>query len=137
MPQDATEANRTRVREIYGEYLRGNLAFVMGALAEDVCWTSGDEAMAAPWCGTRVGRDAVGGYFAALAAECEILEFRLGRIIADGDWVAVTATVRARYHHSGAEREVAKVDILRLQDGQIREFREYYDSSQIARDLQG
>lgn len=135
MSVDVTEANRLRVQEIYGEYVSGNLPFLMEALAEDICWTSGDDAVAAPWCGQRIGRDAVREYFAALAAECEIVDYRVGQIIADGDWVAVTATVRARYHRSGQEREVAKVDVLRLQDGQVREFREYYDTAQIARDL--
>ncbi len=71
-------------------------------------------------------------YFAALAAECRILDYRIGQVIVDGDWAAVTATVRARFHRSGMEQELAKVDVLRLRDGQVAEFREYYDTSAIA-----
>ncbi|HWT09238.1 MAG TPA: nuclear transport factor 2 family protein [Roseomonas sp.] len=135
MPDALTEQNRSRVQEIYAAYLRGNLPFVLDALADDVSWASGDEAAAAPWCGCHAGRAGVEAYFAALAAACVIIDYHIGQVIADGDWVAVTATVRARYHHSGAEREIAKVDVLRLRDGQICEFREYYDTSQIAADL--
>ncbi len=130
-----TEQNRARVQEIYAAYLQGNLPFVLESLTEDVCWASGDEAVATPWSGTHHGRDGVQGYFAALAAECAVVDYRVEQVIADGDWVAVTAKVRARYHHNGAEREISKVDVMRLRDGQIVEFREYYDTSQIAADL--
>ena len=131
MADDVTALTRARVEAIYTAYLAGDMPFVMAALAEDVRWVSGEEP-GAPWCGERVGRDGVAAYFAALAAECEILDYRIGRVIVDGDWAAVTATVRARFHRSGTEQELAKVDVLCLRDGQVAEFREYYDTSAIA-----
>jgi ketosteroid isomerase-like protein len=135
MAEDLTERNRGRVRDIYAAYLRGEMGFLMEALTEDVCWVSGSDAAAAPWCGQRTGRAAVQDYFTALAGECAIIDFRIGQVIADGDWVAVTATLRARYHHSGAEREIAKVDVIQLRDGQVCSFREYYDASRMVEDL--
>ncbi|GGJ09971.1 nuclear transport factor 2 family protein [Neoroseomonas lacus] len=135
MAEDLTERNRGRVREIYAAYLRGDMGFLMDALTDDICWASGGDEAAAPWCGQRRGRAAVQEYFAALAGECEIIDYRIGQVIADGDWVAVTATLRARYHHSGAERQIEKVDVIQLRDGQVCDFREYYDASQMAADL--
>lgn len=131
MAEDVTARNRIRVEEIYTAYLAGDMPTVMASLAEDVRWVSGEDA-AAPWCGERVGRDGVAAYFAALAAECRILDYRIGRIIVDGDWAAVTATLHARFHRTGIEQELAKVDVLRLRDGEVAEFREYYDTSAIA-----
>lgn len=131
MAEDLTKRNRARVAEIYGAYLAGDMNVVMAAMAEDVRWVSGEEP-GAPWCGERVGRDGVAAYFAALAAECRILDYRIGQVIVDGDFAAVTATVRARFHRTGMEQEIAKVDVLRLRDGQVAEFREYYDTSAIA-----
>lgn len=131
MAEDLTTRNRTRVEALYTAYLAGDLPFVLAAMAEDVRWISGEEA-GAPWCGARVGRDGVAAYFEALAAECQILDYRIGQVIVDGDWAAITATVRARFHRSGMEQELAKVDVLRLRDGQVAEFREYYDTSAIA-----
>ena len=135
MATDLTERNRSRVQDIYAAYMRGNMVFVMDALADDVCWISGDEMSAVPWCGCHTGRAAVQDYFAALTAACEIIDYRIDQVIADGDWVAVTAKVRARYHHSGAEREISKVDVIRLRDGQVCAFREYFDASRMADDL--
>lgn len=132
MAEDATPRTRDRVRRLYDAYLAGDMAEVMGALTEDVRWTSGEAASAAPWCGERIGRDGVQAYFTALAAECRILDYRITRIIADGEWAAVTATVRARFHRSGQEQEIDKVDVLRLRDGMVAEFREFYDTSVIA-----
>lgn len=131
MADDITVRNRARVEAIYAAYLAGDLPFVMDALADDVRWMSGEEA-GAPWSGERVGRDGVAAYFAALRAECDILDYRIGQIIVDGNWAAVTATVRARFHRTGIVQELAKVDVLNLRDGQVAEFREYYDTSAIA-----
>lgn len=135
MADELTERNRARVKAIYAAYVGGDMAFVMEALTDDVCWVSGSDDTTAPWCGSYVGHAAVAGYFAALTAACDITDFRIGQVIADGEWVAVTSTVRARYHHSGAEREIAKVDVLQLRDGQVCDFREYYDASQMVEDL--
>ncbi len=135
MATDATARNRARVQEIYAAYLQGNLPFVLDAPTDDACWASGDEAVATPWCGTHRGREGVQGYFAALAAECGIVGYHVDQVITDGDWVAVTARARARCHHNGAEREISKVDVMRLRDGRISEFHEYHDTSQIAADL--
>lgn len=137
MGDEVTERNRARVQEIYAAYARGDMPYVMAALADDVCWVSGGDDAAAPWCGRHVGPAGVAGYFAALTAACTIIDYRIGEVIADGDRVAVTAMVRARYHHSGAEREIAKVDVLHLRDGKVRDFREYYDASPIVEDLRG
>lgn len=132
MAEEATARNRARVQALYGAYIAGDMPAVLSAMADDVRWISGEAASAAPWSGERVGRDGVQSYFAALAAECRILDYRIGRIIADGDWVAVTATVHARFHRSGEEQVLDKVDVMRLRDGQVVEFREYYDTSAIA-----
>ncbi|MEO3470815.1 nuclear transport factor 2 family protein [Roseomonas sp. CAU 1739] len=132
MAEDLTARNRARVDALYAAYLAGDMASVIGAMAEDVRWVSGEDTASAPWSGERIGREGVQAYFAALAAECRILDYRIGQIIVDGDWAAVTATVRARFHRSGMEQELDKVDVLRLRDGQVAEFREYYDTSAIA-----
>ena len=131
MAEELTARNRARVRALYQAYLAADMASVFDALAEDIRWVSG-EAAGAPWSGERLGHAGVAEYFAALMAECEILDYRIGRFIVDGDWAAVTAVVRARFHRSGIEQELAKVDVLRLRDGRVAEFREYYDTTAIA-----
>ena len=131
MTRDATARTRARVEKIYAAYLAGRMPEVMDALAEDVRWMSGETADVAPWCGERFGRAGVRDYFAALEAECRILDYRIRRFIVDGDWAAVTATIRVQLLRTGVEREFDKVDVLHLRDGQIAEFREYYDTGAL------
>lgn len=132
MAEDATARNRTRVQALYAAYLAGDMPAVMDAMDENVRWISGEAASATPWSGERIGRDGVRAYFEALLGTCRILDYRIGQVIADGDWVAVTATVRAQFHSTGQEQQLDKVDVLRLRDGQVVEFREYYDTTVLA-----
>ncbi|MBW6399563.1 nuclear transport factor 2 family protein [Roseomonas sp. HJA6] len=132
MAEDATGRNRARVEALYAAYLAGDMPVVLEAMDHDVRWISGEPNSAAPWSGERHGREGVRAFFDTLRAECRILDYRIGAMIVDGDRAAVTATVRARFHRNGEELEVDKVDVMRLRDGQIVEFREYYDTSVIA-----
>lgn len=132
MAEDLTARNRARVQALYQAYLAADMAFVFDALAEDVRWVSGEAAAGAPWSGEHIGRAGVQAYFEMLFAECRILDYRIGQVIVDGDWAAVTATVRAQFHRSGMDQELSKVDVLRFRDGLVTEFREYYDTTAIA-----
>jgi ketosteroid isomerase-like protein len=116
---------------IYAEYARGNGAPLFAALAEDIVWTShGGDIL--PWSGTRTGRAGVDDYFRHLASEIEVTGYEVERMLGQGDWVTVMADVRIRLRN-GEERQVAKVDLVRMDAGRIAEFREYYDSAGLER----
>jgi ketosteroid isomerase-like protein len=137
----ATEAACTRdsldtQSRIYTEYARGNRAAVLEALAEDVAWHSVDCA-AIPWGGSYRGREGVETFFARLDSGAEIIGYEVERVIAQGEWVTVLARVRARFPATGAEAEFASADILRIRDGRILEFREFYDTAAVLAALQG
>jgi ketosteroid isomerase-like protein len=132
--QQRTEATRARVVELYDAYRAGDMPTVMARMAADIAWHSlGDAPL--PWSGTWRGHEGVGGYFTALFGICRIVAYDIERIMADGDWASVLATVRVRFHADGSECSYVKVDILRLRDGHIAEFREFYDTASIERDL--
>jgi ketosteroid isomerase-like protein len=132
--EDRTEATRARVAELYAAYAGGDMPAVMEGMAADVAWHSLGEA-SLPWSGRWRGPEGVAGYFAALAAACRVIAYDIEHIIADGDWASVLATIGVRYHADGTECTYAKVDILRLAGGRIAEFREFYDTATVARDL--
>lgn len=132
--RDLTEATRARVLDLYAAYQRGDMAAVMAGLAEEVVWQSlGDHG--APWSGRWSGKAGVGAYFAALGAACEVTALEIERVIADGDWASVLATIRVRFRADGTEHAYAKVDILRLAQGRVMEFREFYDTARLLAEL--
>ena len=141
MSDFATDADRTQESlavqsRIYAEYGRGNRAPVLEALADDVTWCS-VACAGIPWSGTYRGRKGVEDFFARLDAAAEITAYEVARVIAQGEWVTVLARVRARFPATGVEREFASADVLRIRDGRILEFREFYDTAAVLAAMQG
>lgn len=132
--QDLTEANRTRVLSLYADYARGNMAAVMAGMTDDIAWCSVGEGCAA-WSGNWSGKDGVTAYFSAVGSVCEVTGYEIERVIADGDWATVLGTIRVRFRADGSEHAYAKVDVLRLADGLVAEFREFYDTAAMLRDV--
>jgi ketosteroid isomerase-like protein len=130
---DLTARNVARVQDIYSRYAQGDREALYGALAPGVTWTSiGDGLL--PWAGTRRGRAGVEGYFAELDAQAEVAGYEVEQVIAQGEWIAILATVTVRYRRTGQEHRYAKADFMRVVDGQITDFREFYDTAQACRD---
>lgn len=128
MSDALTAASRARAEAIYAAYARGNRADALDALHPDILWTShgGPEL---PWAGTFHGLAAVQDYFARLDALLQITAYEIERIIADGEWVIALARGTGRFHATGETLTIAKADALRIVDGQVVEFREYYDGA--------
>lgn len=133
MPRsDIAARNAAQIEAMYTAYAGGDLDAVLGLLAPDVIWHSiAHETL--PWAGERRGLDAVQAYFAAVMEAFQVTAYRLDRVLAEDDTVVVLASIRLMNRATGEERGYEKVDVLRLSDGRIVEFREYYDSLGVAR----
>jgi uncharacterized protein len=133
-PAALTLRTRAHQADLYAQYAGGNRAAVLDALADDVTWTS----VAAPgiqgtipWAGTHHGRAGVEAYFAGIDGAVRITGYAVERVIAEGEWVTVLARARAQVLATGAEIEIAKVDVIHLADGRIRSFAEHYDTAAV------
>lgn len=125
-----TRASRARAEAIYAEYARGNRAYALDALHPDIVWTSsaGPEL---PWGGTFRGRAAVEDYYARLDSMVQLTGYEIERLVAQGEWVIALARGTGRFHATGEVVTIAKADTLRIVDGQVVEFREYYDATPL------
>lgn len=63
------------VQEIYEAFGRGDVAFILEKLTDDVDWASVSGSTLAPWHGVRRGRGEVPSFFKELAATVEVTEF--------------------------------------------------------------
>jgi ketosteroid isomerase-like protein len=61
--------------------------------------------------------------------------FEVLDIIVQGDRAAVVARITARLRTNGLPLAAEKADILRVRDGKIVRFTEYYDTGLVARTL--
>lgn len=123
-----TQRSLSDQSRLYAEYGRGNRAAVFDALADDVVWTS-VAGPGIPWAGTHRGRAGVEGFFARVDTVLRITAYEVEHVIAQGEWVTVLARVRARFLATGAEQEFTKADFVRISNGRILEFREFYDTA--------
>lgn len=125
-----TRATRRRAEEIYAEYGRGNRAYALEALHPEIVWIS-QAGADLPWGGTYRGRAGVEAYYARIDALVQITSYRIERLIAEGEWVMALAHATGRFHATGEEVALSKADALRIVDGRVVEFREYYDATPL------
>jgi ketosteroid isomerase-like protein len=130
---DLTARNVARIQDVYGRYAQGDRGALFEALAPGVTWTSIGDGLVS-WAGVRQGRAGVERYFADLDAEVDVTGYEVEQIIAQGDWIAILAAATVRYRRSGQEHRYAKADFVRVVDGQVVDFREFYDTAQACRD---
>lgn len=123
----AGASNLARVQALYAAYAAGNRAAFDDLIAPDITWYSaGPETL--PWAGCRQGRDSVLDYFRTLEREALVEAYTPEHSVAQGDWLILMGTIRIRLH-GGEARDYPKVDAFRFRDGQVVEFREYYDTA--------
>ncbi|MCD2192013.1 nuclear transport factor 2 family protein [Actinomycetospora endophytica] len=118
------------VQRLYAAFGRGDLDGVLAELAEDVDWAAEAAGTGAPWYGSYRGRDAVPGFFAAIASTVDIDYLDVVGCTCGGD--DVIATVRWAYtvKATGRRAEMYMQHWWRFADGRIVFFRGSEDSAQ-------
>jgi ketosteroid isomerase-like protein len=77
------------------------------------------------------GRSALKDYFAGLARDWEMLDWRTNEFIAQGDRVVVLVQCKWKYKKTGKVVSTPKADVWRFANGKAVEFYEYYDTAQV------
>ena len=81
-------------------------------------------------------REEARDYFAALAAEWEMVDYVVDQFVADGEYgedVVMIGRCSWRHRATGVEVESPKVDIWRFEFGRVTRFTEMFDSLGFAR----
>ena len=125
--------NKQLVHYVFTELAEGNSQPLVAHLADDVRWViTGRSA----WSQTWVGKEAVVHNLFGLLRERIAGRIRIvpRRLVADGDTVVVEAR-GANTTRDGAFYDNSYCWVIRLQDGQIKELREYADTEFMTRAL--
>jgi uncharacterized protein len=118
--------NKQLVHYVFTELAEGNSQPLVAHMADDVRWViTGRSA----WSQTWVGKEAVVHNLFGLLRERIAGRIRIvpRRLVADGDTVVVEAR-GANTTRDGAFYDNSYCWVIRLQDGQIKELREYADT---------
>jgi len=99
-------------------------------VAEDVRWQSlprGGAGMEFTRC--CYSRDDVLRYFTGLAEDWELLSYDVHEFIAQGERVVALSRCAFRHRRTGRTVETDKADVMRIRDGRIVEFLEFFDTA--------
>jgi ketosteroid isomerase-like protein len=119
-------SNIDLLRESYAAYGRRDFAGATQFFAEDIVWRIPDPARA-----TLSGRDAVLGFFVALAQQFAVHTISLDDAVEQGDRIVAFIT-HTFTRSDGVSGSVAAVHDWRLRDGKLVSMREVADTMAFA-----
>jgi uncharacterized protein len=118
-------ANATLVQDAYRAFGQGDIAAVLGMLADDVEWSS---PRTLPHGGDFHGKADVGSFFAGIGANWQALPLDVEAVGELGGGLVV-GLLRAdgKRNGSGEQQSYGAAHVFTVRDGKISRFREYVD----------
>lgn len=132
-----SEANVKLVQTMYSAFGKGDIAGVIGALSVDAKWESVGRSTDYPGLGKRKGRDAVQEFFGVVAEHIAFSEFSPREFYDVGDKVFVLGHFAGALKKTGHPFATDFVHVFTAQGGKVTDFKEFYDTAQVAEGYRG
>lgn len=126
----SADANIKTITVVYETFGRGDVAAILSAVTDDVDWAAEAALSAAPWHGTRRGRDAVAAFFPAFGSTMDVEEFTPVSFAANDTDVMTVVRFRARSRGTGRSAEMNLHHYFKFRDGKIAYYRGTEDTAQ-------
>jgi|CXWL01.1.fsa_nt_gi ketosteroid isomerase-like protein len=119
------QLNVQRVIEIYEAFGRGDIAYIIDQLADDVRWLAHFEPVV-PWGGDYSGKANVPRFFANIASSVDVESFAPVERIAQGDTVVSMGTFGCRSKVTGKSTVNPWVFIWKFRDGKVASYEQFH-----------
>lgn len=119
---------RATVNELYAAYRRADVQRIAEMVHEDIDWVIYGPIEIFPFAGLRRGRAAVLQALAAIGEVYALEKHAIEVMIVDGDRAAVMADISFKQRTTGRTLRFRVANFLRIENGQLIEFREFSDS---------
>lgn len=120
----------TRLYELWSGSRAGSVEDVLAHIADDVIWRSlADGAPGMEFTRQCGCKDDVARYFSELTKAWSMKHHTVEEMIAQGERVVVLSTCAWTSNATGLTFETPKADVIRMRDGKITEFLEFYDTA--------
>lgn len=133
----ADSANVQVVMQLYSAFGRGDVATILGILADDIDWLFVGRPEDVPFAGSHRGHQQMIKFFTLVGQTAEVQEFGPNEIMAFDDKVLVLGHERVRVRATDRVFETDWLHLFTLQDGKIVRLREYYDTAAMAAAYRG
>jgi uncharacterized protein len=124
--------NIRTIEAVYDAFGRGDVAFILSCVTDDVDWASESASDAAPWYGTHKGTSGVSSFFTAFAAAMEVEDFTPLTFAANDDDVLTVVRFRTRSRETGKIASMQLHHWFRFRDGKIAYYRGSEDTASTA-----
>jgi uncharacterized protein len=131
VPNDSVpNDNAKTVQAIYEAFGRGDAAYILDNVADDVDWASDTSSHAAPWYGVRRNKKEVAGFFEAVGTTMSVELFEPLTIVASGDEVLAVIRFKATRTANGRSVDMNLHHYFRFSGGKIVYYRGTEDTAQ-------
>jgi ketosteroid isomerase-like protein len=127
--------NVAKLRDAYRQWHEskgGSVKVWLDLMADDVKLCSlADGTPEAAFTRPSTSKEQVKRYFDGLLADWEMINYKTGEFIAEGERVAMLGSTAWRHRKTGREIDTPKADFWTFRDGKIVEFHELYDTAKL------
>lgn len=120
------------VQDLYSSLGRGDIATLLGLLAEDVDWHFVGNPADVPFAGRRKGRAEMTAFFDIVMQNCEVYEFGPHEVMSFANRVLSLGHERVGVKSTGHIFETDWVHLFTIRDGKIVRLQEFYDTATMA-----
>ena len=122
------QQNIQKISDIYAAFSRGDIAFIIDQLTDDVRWLTHLEEVV-PWSGDYSGKSRVPTFFKNISESCEVLGFDPGEFIAQGDTVVSLGYFACKSLETGKSDRTKWIFVWKLRDGKVCSYEQFHDAS--------
>jgi uncharacterized protein len=130
-----TADNLAKLKDAYRQWHEtkgGSVKVWLDLVADDVKVRSlAAGAPAAPFTAAIDSKQQFQRYFDGLLADWEMINYKTGLFIAEGERVAMLGSTAWRHRKTGREVDTPKADFWTFRDGKVVEFHELYDTAAL------
>src|SRR2546425_5987083 len=134
-PMGTPAENVAKLKEAYRQWHEtkgGSVKVWLDMMADDVKVRSlAAGAPEAPFTSEMNSKEQFKRYFDGLLADWEMINYKTGQFIAEGDRVAMLGSTAWRNRKTGREVDTPKADFWTFRDGKVVEFHEFYDTAAL------
>lgn len=120
------EQNVKTIQDLYAAFGRGDVAFIVSKLADDVRWVSHLDSVV-PWSGDFSGKDCIPRFFEAIFQSVEVEALEPKEWISDGDAVVSLGEFGCRVRATGKRSRTRWAFIWRFREGKISSYEQFHD----------
>lgn len=131
------DANRALMRELYDAYARGDTERFAPLISDDIDWIIHGPVQVFPFVGPRHGKAEVLAALAAIAKDFVLERYEPEVIVVEGDRAAVMSSVAVVQRSTGRTLTFRNANFLRVHDGRVVEFREFFDTFDVVEQALG